>query len=190
MSGWLYNLGARALGWLGLARLRQRLVGDARGPTLEIGAGTGLNLSLYGAGAFPLVALDVDREGLLRARARAPRASFVQASAEALPFRDGAFTTVVSCLVFCSVPHPGAGLQEVRRVLRDDGELEMLEHIRPPGRVLGWFADRLTPLWRQIAAGCSLNRRTPEETVSAGLSPTRSRTLLGGVVVELRARRR
>lgn len=187
--GWIYDLLMRPLGGLGLTRLRRQLVHDVRGRTLEIGVGTGLNLDLYGPEASPLIALDVDRDGLLRARSRLPRAYFVQASAQALPFRDDTFDSVVSCLVFCSVPHPALGFGEIRRVLRGDGELKMLEHIRPAGRFLGWLADKLTPLWRQVAGGCCLNRRTPEALVQAGLTPTRARRFLSGGVVELGVRR-
>jgi ubiquinone/menaquinone biosynthesis C-methylase UbiE len=188
-TAWIYDLLMKPLGWLGLARLRGRLVRDVRGRTLEIGAGTGLNLALYDPGASPLVALDVDHDGLLRGRQRRPQAFFVQASVEALPFRDEAFDSIVSCLVFCSVPHPAAGLAEVRRVLRADGQLAMLEHVRPPGRVLGWLADRLTPLWRRLTTGCHLNRRTTETLDHAGLPSTRGRAFLRGTVIELKSRR-
>lgn len=186
---WLYDLVMRPLGWLGLDRLRKRLVSAARGSTLEIGAGTGLNLSYYDVGASPLIALDLDRDGLLRGRRRSPGAFLVQASIEALPFREGAFDTVVSCLVFCSVPNPAAGLSEVHRVLNRSGELRMLEHVRPTGRILGWLADHLTPIWRHVAGGCHLNRRTVEALAVAGLCSTRSRRTLRGAVVELRADR-
>ena len=188
-AAWLYDLLMKSLGWLGLDRLRERLVRDARGRTLEIGSGTGLNLPYYGVGASPLIALDVDRDGLLRARARSPRALFVQASVEALPFREATFDTVVSCLVFCSVPDPAAGLNEVHRVLSRSGEVRMLEHVRPAGRFLGWLADRLTPMWRYVAGGCHLNRRTVEALVAAELCSTRSRRNLRGAVVEVTADR-
>jgi ubiquinone/menaquinone biosynthesis C-methylase UbiE len=188
-AGWLYDLVMKPLGWLGLDRLRRRLLRDVRGGTLEIGAGTGLNLRHYDQGASPLIALDVDREGLLRARSRLPRAFLVQASVEALPFRGDTFDTVVSFLVFCCVPHPPAGLEEIRRVLKPDGELRMLEHVRPAGRFLGWLADRLTPIWRHLAAGCHLNRRTAEVLTSAGLCSEGSQAFLRGSVVALRAHR-
>ena len=188
-AAWLYDLLMKPLGWLGLDRWRRRLVRDARGSTLEIGAGTGLNLPYYDVGASPLIALDVDRDGLLRLTARSRRAFLVQASVEALPFRDGAFDTVVSCLVFCSVPNPAAGLKEVHRVLNRSGELRMLEHVRPAGRFLGWLADHLTPMWRHVAGGCHLNRRTVEALAAAALCSTHSRRSLRGAVVELRADR-
>jgi ubiquinone/menaquinone biosynthesis C-methylase UbiE len=74
----------------------------------------------------------------------------VVADVQALPFRDGAFDWVAETLVFCEVPYPVRGLREVKRVLRPEGRLVMLEHVRPSG----WFgrlADVLTavtvPLW-------------------------------------------
>ena len=188
-AAWLYDLLMKPLGWLGLDRLRERLVRDAHGRTLEIGAGTGLNLRYYDVGASPLIALDVDRDGLLRVRARSTRAFLVQGSVEALPFRDGAFDAVVSCLVFCSVPNPGAGLNEVHRVLNGSGELRLLEHVRPAGRFLGWLADRVTPMWRHVAGGCHLNRSAVEALAAAELCSTRSRRSLRGAVVEVRAAR-
>jgi ubiquinone/menaquinone biosynthesis C-methylase UbiE len=187
--GWLYDLLMKALGWLGLTRRRRQLVGDVRGRTLEVGVGTGLNLRHYQPAASPLVALDVDRDGLLRARRRLPRALLVQASVEALPFREGAFDAVVSCLVFCSVPNPARGLEELRRVMGPAAELRMLEHVRPPGRALGWLAERLTPIWRRLAGGCHLDRRTRESLPPSGLCPTSSSFSLRGAVVELTARR-
>lgn len=188
-AGWFYDLVMKPAGWLGLARMRRRLVRDARGSTLEIGVGTGLNLRHYGPAASPLIAVDVDRDALLRARSRLPRAFLLQASVEALPFREGEFDSVVSCLVFCSVSDPETGLGELRRVLSPPGELRMLEHVRPPGRFLGWLADRLTPLWRHLAAGCHLNRRTAEALAPVGLCRTSSRSFLTGTVVELHAHR-
>jgi ubiquinone/menaquinone biosynthesis C-methylase UbiE len=148
-----------------------------------------LDLPLYDLSASPPIALDVDRDGLLRARRRLPRALMVQASVEALPFRDGAFDTVVSCLVFCSVPQPSKGLEELRRVMSPAADLRMLEHVRPTGHFLGWLADRLTPIWRHLAAGCHLNRRTIESLPVAGLCPTGMSRTLRGAVVELTAHR-
>src|SRR5688572_20489562 len=113
---WLYDAFMRPLGWLGLDRARAALTGGARGRTLEVGTGTGLALPGYDPAAIPLVAIDLDQAALRRARARGGRALLVKASVEALPFPDECFDTVVSCLVFCSVAHPRAGLAEVRRV--------------------------------------------------------------------------
>jgi SAM-dependent methyltransferase len=165
---WLYDLWMRVPEALGLADQRRRLVGGARGVTLEVGCGTGRNLPLYPDGVR-LVGLEPDPAPLERARARAPGVPLVVASAEALPFRDGAFDTVVSSLVFCSVDDPLRGLEEVRRVLRPDGEVRMLEHVRGEGRVLAAVQDGIQPVWTRVSGGCRPNRDTEALVERAGL---------------------
>jgi len=185
---WLYDAVMKPLDRLGLAGLRRRLAEEARGATLELGTGTGLNLRFYRATASPLVALDLDQQSLLRARERVPGALLIRASVEALPFRPGVFDVVTSALVFCTVGHPARGFEEVRRVLRATGEVRLLEHVRPSGGVLGWLAGAMTPLWRHVAGGCHLDRRTRQAVADAGLEETAARVSLRGVLLELRAR--
>jgi ubiquinone/menaquinone biosynthesis C-methylase UbiE len=185
---WLYDAVMKPLDRLGLADLRRRLAEDARGATLEVGAGTGLNLRFYRATASPLVALDLDQQALLRARERIPGAQLIRASVEALPFRPGVFDVVNSALVFCTVGHPARGFEEVRRVLRATGEVRLLEHVRPNGAVLGWLAGAVTPLWRHVAGGCHLDRLTRQMVADAGFEETEARVALRGAVLELRAR--
>jgi ubiquinone/menaquinone biosynthesis C-methylase UbiE len=161
---WLYDAMCFLLERTGLSRWRDWLAGGARGVTLEVGCGTGRNLTHY-APSVPLVAIEPAADALAVARKRAPHALLVRASAEALPFRAGAFDTVVSSLVFCSVPHPEVGLGEVSRVLKADGQLRMLEHVRHEG----WYGpvqDAIQPAWTFVAGGCHPNRRT-EATVEA-----------------------
>src|SRR5579872_5532204 len=97
---WIYDAICALCEPFGLARWRDWLVRGARGRTLEVGCGTGRNLPRYGADVR-LVAVDPSREALAKARRRAPGVPLVLASAEALPFKEGAFDTVVSSLVFC-----------------------------------------------------------------------------------------
>ncbi|MBE2249166.1 MAG: class I SAM-dependent methyltransferase [Myxococcus sp.] len=162
---WLYDAMCAVMEWTGLSRWRAWLVQGARGRTLEVGCGTGRNLLRYDA-ALTLIGLEPDAHALDRARARAPGALLVRGSAEALPFREGAFETVVSSLVFCSVPRPEVGLHEIGRVLAPDGQLRMLEHVRHDAKAVGWLQDVLQPAWTAVAGGCHPNRRT-ELTVEA-----------------------
>src|SRR5207302_10502003 len=119
---WLYDACCALVERFGLGRWRRWLVEGAEGRTLDVGCGTGRNLPLYG-GHARVTGLDPSRDALLTARRRAPGVPLVQGDAQALPFRDGAFDTVVSGLVFCSVPEPARGLAEVRRVLTPAGAL-------------------------------------------------------------------
>jgi ubiquinone/menaquinone biosynthesis C-methylase UbiE len=154
---------------LGLMRWRRWLVVGARGLTLDVGCGTGRNLPLFPAGARP-VGLDPDHALLRRARWRAPRAPLVQARAEALPFRDGTFDTVVSGLAFCSIADPARGLGEVRRVLAADGRLRMLEHVRSRVPWRARWQDRWQPWWTWISGGCHPNRETERTVETAGFA--------------------
>ena len=108
------------------ARLRRAELAPSRGRVLEIGAGTGANLPHYPDGVDELVVTEPDAAMLKRLRRRAGErgrdASVVQASAQALPFNDASFDTVVATAVLCSVPSQAEVLREVRRVLRPGGQ--------------------------------------------------------------------
>jgi ubiquinone/menaquinone biosynthesis C-methylase UbiE len=164
---WLYDAFMAVAERVGLGRWRRWLTGGARGRTLDLGCGTGRNLPLYPSGVGA-VGMDPHPQNLARARIRAPLASLVRASAEDLPFRDRAFDTVVSGLVFCSVPDPARGLAEVRRVLAPGGALRMLEHVRSTSWVWGRVQDLLQPAWTWAAGGCHPNRDTERRVEEAG----------------------
>ena len=153
----------------GLGEWRRWLASGARGRTLDDGCGTGRGLPLYGPGVRA-IGLDPAWDSLGRARRRAPGVPLVQGSAEALPFRAGTFDTVVSSLVFCSVAEPARGLAEVKRVLRPDGRLRMIEHVRSRRAWKAAFQDRVQPLWTWVSGGCHPNRETERAVESAGLA--------------------
>jgi ubiquinone/menaquinone biosynthesis C-methylase UbiE len=153
-----------------LASRRARLIAQARGEVLEIGAGTGANLRHYRDVTRVVVS---EPDPAMRRRLTRHLASVTvpvevsDAPAEHLGFPDGSFDTVVSTLVLCSVADPEAALAEMRRVLRPDGRLLVLEHVRGEGRRARW-QDRVTPIWRRVGAGCHPNRDTQAAIVRAG----------------------
>lgn len=150
----------------GMAERRRRLLASARGSVLELGAGTGLNLPHYPDGLDPLVLAEPERHMAKRLERRLERlgrrAEVVQAPAEALPFEDGTFDTVISTLVLCTVEDPERSLQEIRRVLRPQGTLLFLEHVRSEDPRLARWQDRLHGPWQSFADGCNCNRDTLE----------------------------
>ncbi|MBI2158602.1 MAG: class I SAM-dependent methyltransferase [Candidatus Rokubacteria bacterium] len=166
---WLYDAMCCVYECLGLGRWRRWLVAGARGRTLDVGTGTGRNLPLYAADVR-VIGLEPYRGTLERARRRAPRVPLVQASVEALPFSDGTFDTVVTGLAFCSVPDAGRGLAEVRRVLRPDGRLRMLEHVRSATPWKARLQDRIQPCWTRLTGGCHPNRDTERAVEAAGFT--------------------
>ena len=157
---------------LGGADHRRRLVEQASGEVLEIGAGTGRNLPLYRT-ATRVVALEPGPG--MRARAeRAARAAVevVDGTAEHLPFPEGAFDTVVASLVLCTVPDPARALAEAHRVLRPGGRLRFYEHVRADDPRLARWQDRLERPWGWLAGGCHPNR-----DVVAAITAARFRVL-------------
>lgn len=158
-----YDLVMMPADLLGLRRHRRAVVSQATGLTLEIGAGTGLNLRHH-QGPESLVALDSSLEmlGILRERSGRRRANTraVAGLGERLPFADGTFDSTVITLSLCTIADPSAALREVRRVLKPTGRLHFMEHVAHRRRAVQRLQLRLTPWWRRVAGGCHLNRKT------------------------------
>jgi ubiquinone/menaquinone biosynthesis C-methylase UbiE len=164
---WLYDACCAVCERVGLGRWRRWLVEGAEGAVLDVGCGTGRNLPLLRPGVR-VIGLELSAEALARARRRAPGVPLVQGDAEALPFRSGVFDTVMSGLVFCSVPDAARGLAEVKRVLKPGGALRMLEHVRATRGFKARMQDRWQPLWTRISGGCHWNRDTEAAVERAG----------------------
>jgi len=151
---------------------RRKIVPQASGVVLEVGAGSGLNIPLYGPAVTTLYALDPSRELRNMAQTRARRAPFpvtyLQASAEQIPLPDGSVDTVLATWTFCTIPDPARALQEITRVLKPAGILLFIEHGRSPDHSVAAWQHRLNPIWKRLAGGCHLNRRIDELLKEAG----------------------
>src|SRR4051794_5400024 len=157
----------------GLHDMRRELLASARGRTLELGAGTGANVELYPDAVTELVLAEPAEPMAKRLEAKHPQATVVRAPAEALPFGDDSFDTVVATLVLCTVDDPQRTLAEVERVLKPGGQLLFLEHILDPsGRWQAW-QRRLTPIQKRVACGCHLDRPTPDTIAGRGFTMDR-----------------
>ena len=91
----------------GLRAFRERLLAGASGDVLEIGGGTGANLTWYGPAVTSLTITEPQPPMLRRLEAsvrdRHPGARVLRAPAEDLPFGDDSFDVAVSTLVLCGV---------------------------------------------------------------------------------------
>jgi len=155
----------------GLNRLRKRMLTAVQGEILEIGTGTGINLPIYN-GASRITGIDVSRERLLGTAERVAKRPFTisVADAQQLPFADDAFDNVVGTLVFCSIPHPELALAEIKRVLRPNGRLYLLEHVRGLTPISRRLTDWLQPAWFALQGECHLNRETAVTVEAAGFT--------------------
>jgi len=153
-----------------LTEYRQRTIAAARGRVLEIGIGSGYNLPIYGREVSCVYGLDPSTR-LLRwvEPSRGPRAILVAGTAEAIPFADATFDTVVTTWTLCSIPDVLVALDEMRRVLRLDGSLLFVEHGLAPDPSVERWQNRLTPCWQCFAGGCHLNRKIDDLIAAAGL---------------------
>jgi ubiquinone/menaquinone biosynthesis C-methylase UbiE len=157
----------------GLRGMRRDLLSAARGRVLELGAGTGLNLDLYPERVQDLTLVEPDPHMSAQLRKKLPQAKqrsvdLVEAPGEHLPFEDDSFDTVAVTLVLCTVPDPAATLQEIKRILKPDGQLLFLEHVRSPHPDLAKWQDRLEKPWRFLGDGCHCNRDTEANLKAAG----------------------
>lgn len=158
----------------GMNRRRGTLLAGARGRVVEIGAGTGLNIPHYPDGIDELVLTEPEpgmRGKLARRLQRHARvARIVDAPAERLPLADSSVDTVVSTLALCTVGDPERALCEIARVLRPDGQLLFIEHVRASSRLLAACQNNLLRPWRGFAGGCVCNRPTVELMRACGFT--------------------
>ena len=157
----------------GLAEVRATLLADAKGEVLEVGAGTGLNLTHYADEVGTLTVTEPDGSMLRRLEhvaGRAPRSTTVlRAPAEDLPFEDATFDTVVSTLVLCGVDDQPRAVREIRRVLKPGGRLLFVEHVRSDNAAVARRQDRINWLNR-LFVGCDCNRPTLETLEKGGFA--------------------
>jgi len=152
--------------------LRREAGGRVDGRVLELGMGVGANWPFL-AETLDYVGIEPDAFMLERARKRAAASGrttvLEQARAEDLPFEDESFDFVLVTLTLCTVQDPTVALSEVSRVLKPNGALVFVEHVRPTGRVSRRLADGIRPLWSKVAGGCEPNRETATTIAQSGL---------------------
>ena len=140
---------------------------------LEVGIGTGKNMPFYPAD-ISITGVDLTPGMLQRAQKRASelrlssRVELQLGDIQQLDFPNGKFDSAVATFVFCSVPDPVLGLRELKRVVKPDGRVLLLEHMRSPNPFLGAIMDFLNPVIVRIM-GANINRQTVENVRKAGL---------------------
>ena len=172
LYAFMYDRIGRGSEAAGLQRERVALLAHARGNTVEIGAGTGLNLDHYPPTVTHLTLVEPDRHMRKRLRQRVarirPDAAVLDARAESLPLPDASVDTIVVTFVLCSVADQTAALAEITRVLRPGGQLLFLEHVRDTDPQIADKQDHAPFLYSWI--GCHPNRATLEAITHSPLS--------------------
>ncbi|MCA1782599.1 MAG: class I SAM-dependent methyltransferase [Dermatophilaceae bacterium] len=163
-------------------RWRELVCSGASGRVLEVGFGSGHNLSFYPDSVTEVLAVEPIDLAWERARSRAE--SFhrpvhrVGLDGAALPVESGSIDTVVSTWTMCTIPHIEAAIDEMRRVLRPSGTLLYVEHVSSAHTWVDRIQRGVQPVWGQFSGGCHLDRDI-ESLLEAGgftITPLSSRT--------------
>ena len=169
---------------------RTELLSQVRGNVLEVGVGTGANLSFYPKD-ISLTGIDFSLGMLSHARKKANSTeeitydlNLVEMDVQNLQFQDNTFDYVVATCVYCSVPDPVKGMKEMKRVCKPDGRILLLEHMRSENAALGNLMDIMNPLTVGLW-GANINRRTLENILNAGMTIIDNEELMGTVMRRL-----
>jgi phosphatidylethanolamine/phosphatidyl-N-methylethanolamine N-methyltransferase len=188
----IYDVMEAGVEWLAFERWRQQLWQKVEGRrVLEVGVGTGKNFPHHRED-FVVAGIDLSGKMLSRAQPRLTQSpggvTLFQMDAERLAFASEVFDTAVATFVFCSVPIPVAGLQELARVVRRGGQVLLLEHVRIDRPVIGTAMDVLDPLIVRVM-GAHIARQTVSNAERAGLEIVSVTSLAPGDLVKLIAAR-
>lgn len=153
---------------------RKKALAGVAGAVLEVGFGSGHNLPFYPDAVRSVVALDPSTEAAKLARKRIAAARFpveyVPLTGERIAAPDASFDSVVSTFTLCSIPDPVAALEQMRRVLKPDGKLFLVEHGRSAEPNIQRWQDRMNGLQRTICGGCNMNRDIERLVREAGFA--------------------
>lgn len=174
---------------LGMDGQRQRLLSRAKGDVLEVGVGTGINLKFYDTSqVHSLTALDISEKMLEQAKSKrsllgGTESTFVQGSVEELPFPDDTFDTVIDTFSLCVYSDPGKAIAEMKRVVKKDGNVLLLEHVRSKVPMLGAYQDLTAESVATLGKGCYWNQNVDAILRSNGLTISNREEYLGGLLV-------
>jgi len=158
---------------------------------LEVGVGTGKNFPFYPPNA-EITAVDFSERMLSLAKNKALKQGIkvrlFPMDVQKLDFTDNSFDTVLSTFVFCSVPDPIKGLEEVKRVCKPGGRVILLEHVLSSKAAAARFMNLINPVVVRMM-GANINRRTVENVTKSGLVVERVTNLGAGIFKLIEARK-
>lgn len=165
---------------------------QASGEVLEVAVGTGRNLPFYAPGVR-LTGIELSEAMLTIARGRAAalgrEVDFRQGDAQALPFPDATFDTVVCTFALCSIPDDRKAVAEMKRVLRRGGRLLLIDHVPSTTRLwrdIQWLFEQVT----LRVQGQHMLRRPLKHVRAEGFDIDRAERLRAGIVERISARKR
>lgn len=163
-------------------RQREKVVPLAEGRVLEIGIGSGLNLSFYNTLKIDqLTAIDPSEEIWKKNKIDISKLEydfqFIRAFAENIPEDNNAFDSAVITYTLCTIPNAQKALAEIKRVLKPNGKLIFCEHGKAPDKNVEKWQSFVNPLWKRLGGGCNLNRNIPSILENNGFKISQMETM-------------
>lgn len=141
---------------------RRSVAAGARGTVLELGFGSGSNLTHYPPSVDRVLAIDPADSAWRRAESAI--AAFgrpvtrIGTDAAVIDLPDASVDTVIATWTLCSIPEVESALAHARRVLRPGGSFRLVEHALAPRSWLATTQRILQPVWGRVAGGCHVDR--------------------------------
>ncbi len=164
--------------YFGFSKFRKELFEGVKGRVLEVGVGTGKNLKYYPAGC-EVFAVDFSVKMLKKAKKRVQERGgtyLLGMDGQNLGFKPNSFNFIITSFVLCSIPNPIAALNEMSRIIRLDGEIRMLEHVRSKDPLIALIEEIHNPLTVYFF-GFNVNRDTVNNIRMSGLEILEERNL-------------
>ncbi len=154
------------------SKWRKKYFSMPAGNILDVGVGTGKDIDYYSDQA-EVIGIDFSERMLKKAIRKLKKSgrknvTLMKMDVEDLKFEENSFDTIITSVVFCSVPDPVKGLLEIKRVLKPTGRLVMVEHVLSKNKAIAFIENLFNPITRAIT-GVNINRNTRENIERAGM---------------------
>ena len=146
---------------------REKIVPLAQGKVLEVGIGSGLNMSYLNPNKVDsFTGIDPSEDLLAMAESQVSDSiseiNLIASTAEEMQFENNSFDSVLMTYTLCTVQNASVVLNQIKRVLKQDGQLIFCEHgLAPEFNIITW-QNRINQFWPLISGGCNLNKDIPK----------------------------
>ncbi len=167
-----YDLFESPIEYFLFKKWRKKYLKNLTGKVLEIGIGTGKNIPYYNYEKTDLIGIDLSPGMLKKAKEKAKKYNYQVTlklgNMENLPFKSNSFDYVVCTFVLCSVPNPEKAIKEMKRVIKKQGKIILLEHVISQNKLIKLWQRIHNPL-TTFLFGFNIDRDTLSNLKKCGL---------------------
>ncbi|SMX24069.1 class I SAM-dependent methyltransferase [Boseongicola aestuarii] len=146
---------------------------------LDLCCGQGTLTAMIAEAGAIVAGLDFSPEMIANARRTAPDAEIITGDAMALPFDDAEFDKVVCNFGMMHIPDQPRALNEVRRVLKLNGEFVMATWTAPPA------SPAFRTVFGALKAHADFSAAPPQPDLFAFADPAQANAMMGAAALEM-----